>query len=63
MYSYIVVKDWKSILMNNLLWLIKDDKNFETSTECWICDDTFVEGDVKVGDPATWKFRSAAHRS
>ena len=25
----------------------EDNENFERSTKCWICDNTFVEGDVK----------------
>ena len=25
-------------------------KNFENSTTCWICDNFYVEGDVKVRD-------------
>ena len=28
----------------------EDDKNFDSSTKCWIYDNTFVKGDVKVGD-------------
>ena len=28
----------------------KDDKNFERSAKCWICDNAFVENDVKVRD-------------
>ena len=24
------------------------DKNFESSAKCWHCDNTLVEGDVKV---------------
>ena len=26
----------------------EDDKNFESYTVCWVCDNTFVEGDVNV---------------
>ena len=27
----------------------KDDEDVESSTKCWICGNTFVDGDVKVG--------------
>ena len=26
----------------------KDDEDVESSTKCWICGNTFVDGDVKV---------------
>ena len=26
----------------------EDDEDFENSTKCWICDDAYVEDDVKV---------------
>ena len=26
----------------------KDNENFKNSTKCWICDNVYVEGDVKV---------------
>ena len=28
----------------------KDVQDFENSTKCWICDNAFVDGDVKVRD-------------
>ena len=28
----------------------KDDADFENSTKCWICDNDYVYGDVKVRD-------------
>ena len=42
----------------------KENKNFERSTKCWICNNTFVEGGVKVRDHChvTGKYRSAADR-
>ena len=42
----------------------KENKNLESSTKCWICDNTFVEGDVKVKDQihVTGKHRGAAYR-
>ena len=29
----------------------EDDENFESFTKCWICDNIFVEGDVKEKRP------------
>ena len=26
----------------------EDNEDFENSTKCWICDNTYVAGDVKV---------------
>ena len=42
----------------------EDDKTFESSTKCWICNNTFVEGDIKVRYHCriTGKYRSAEHR-
>ena len=35
--------------------MIKEDhQDFENSTKCWICDNAYVDGDVKV--------RGSAHR-
>ena len=31
-----------------LTMIKKDDENVENSTKCWNCDNTFVEGDIKV---------------
>ena len=28
----------------------KDNENFENSTKCWICDNDYVDNDVKVRD-------------
>ena len=39
-----------------------DNKNFESSTNCWICDKIFVGADVKVSNLVTGKYRDAAHR-
>ena len=42
----------------------EDDEKFKSSTKCWISDNTFNEGDVKVRDHChvLGKFRGAAHR-
>ena len=39
-----------------------DNEDFENSTKCWICDNVYVDGDVKVRDDCyvTGKFRSSA---
>ena len=33
-----------------LLITKKNDANFENSTKCWICDNVYVDSDVKVRD-------------
>ena len=39
-------------------------KNFESINKCWICNNTFNEGDVKVIDHChiTGKYRAAANK-
>ena len=39
-------------------------KNFENCTKCWVCDNGFLEGDVKVRDHChiTGKYRGSTHR-
>ena len=31
----------------------KDDENFESSTKCSICDNSYVDGDVRIRDIET----------
>ena len=40
------------------------DEDFENSVKCWICDNDYVDGDVKVRDHChiTGKYRGSAHR-
>ena len=38
----------------------EENENFDSSTKCWICNNTSVEGDVKVRDDC--HVRGAAHR-
>ena len=42
----------------------EDNENFENSIKCWICDNDYVDNDVKVRDH--WhipgKYTSSAHR-
>ena len=42
----------------------EDKANFETSTNCWICQKDFEEGEVRVRDHCrfTGKYRDAAHQ-
>ena len=42
----------------------EDNEDFENSTKCWICDNDYIDGDVKVRDHChiTGKYRSFAHR-
>ena len=42
----------------------KYDEDFKNSTKCWICDNAYVNGNVKVGDHChiTRKCRGSAHR-
>ena len=42
----------------------KDDEDFENSNKCWICDNVYVESDVKVRNHChiLVKYGSSAHR-
>ena len=42
----------------------KNNEDFETSTKCWMCDNDYVNADVKVKDHChtTGKYRDSAHR-
>ena len=42
----------------------EDNEDFKTSTKCWICDNDYVDNDVKVRDHCqiTGKYRGSAHR-
>ena len=41
-----------------------DNEDFKNSTKCWICDNDYIDNDVKVSDHCliTGKFRGFAHR-
>ena len=39
---------WKNILSKILYWLNKYHEDFENSTKYWICDNGYVDSDVKV---------------
>ena len=42
----------------------EDNKDFKNSAKCWICDNDYVDNDVKVRDHChiTGKYRGSAHR-
>ena len=42
----------------------KGDEDFENSTKCWICDNDYVDGNVKVRDHChiTGKYRGSTLR-
>ena len=42
----------------------EDNEDFKTSTRCWICDNDYIDTDIKVKDHChiTGKYRGSAHR-
>ena len=54
----------KKDFTKELVTIKKDNEGFENSTKCWICDNAYFDGDVKVRDHChiTRKFRGFAHR-
>ena len=42
----------------------KDNEDFKNSTKCWICDNDYIDNDVKLRDHChiTRKYRGSAHR-
>ena len=50
--------------MKKHLMYKEDNKDFENITKCWICDNAYVDCDVKVRDHChiTGKYRGSAHR-
>ena len=55
---------WKKKIDKELVITKKDDEDFESSIKCWICDNGYADGNVKVRDHChiTGKFRGSAHR-
>ena len=43
----------------------EDNEDFKNSTKCWICDNDYVDNDVKVKDycQITGKYRGSLHRN
>ena len=54
----------KKYFNKELVMSDKDNEKFENSTKCWICDNAYVDGDVKVRNHChiTRKYRGSAHR-
>ena len=42
----------------------ENNENFENSTKCWICDNDYIDNDVKVRDHChiTGKYEGSVHR-
>ena len=42
----------------------EDNENFKNSTKCWICDNDYIDNDVKVRDHChiSGKYRDSAHK-
>ena len=47
-----------------LVMTSEDNENFKNSCKCWICDNDYVDNDVKVRGHyhITGKYRGSAHR-
>ena len=54
----------KKYFNKRLVMTKKDNKDFENSTKCWICDNVYIDNDVKVRVHChiTGKCRGSAHR-
>ena len=54
----------KKHFSKKLMMSIKDNEDFKNSTKCWICDNDYVDSDVKVRDHChiTGKYRGSIHR-
>ena len=57
--SDVMKKHFKKLLMTK-----KDNEDFENSTDCLICDNDYIDNEVKVRDHChiTGKYRVSAHR-
>ena len=47
------------------LVMTKEDNDFKSSTKCWICDNDYVDNNVKVTDHChiTTKYEGSAYRN
>ena len=54
----------KNHFNKELVMTTEDNENFKNSTKCWVCDDDYIDGDVKVRDHChiTRKYRGSAQR-
>ena len=50
---------------NELALTEEDNEDFKNSTKCWICDNNYVDNDVKLRDQCfiIGKYRSSGHRA
>ena len=55
----------KKYFKEELVMTETENEDFENSTKCWICNNAYVDGDVKVRDRChiTGKYRGSAHRN
>ena len=53
----------EKLINKELVMTKKDNKDFKNSAKCWICDNIYVDGGVKVRDHShiTGKYRGSAH--
>ena len=67
-YSYELVKDTQAKMQFNILLklvIIKEDnEDLKNSTRRWICDNNYIDNDVKVRDLChiTGKYKGSTHR-
>ena len=59
----IIIINIINIIIKELV-ITKKDKDFKKSIKCWICDNGYVDGDVKMRENCriTGKYRDSAHR-
>ena len=58
------IEEMKKTFNKKLVMTAENDEDFENSTKCCICNNVYVDGDVKVRDHChiTKKYRGSAHR-
>ena len=54
----------KKYFNKELVMTKEDNEDFKNPTKCWICDNDYINSDVKVKDHghSTGKYRGFAHR-
>ena len=54
----------KKYFNKELVMTKEDNEDFKNPTKCWICDNDYINSDVKVKDHGhiTGKYRGFAHR-
>ena len=54
----------KKHFKKKLVMTKEDNEDFENSAKCWICDNDYIDTDVKVRDHChiTGKYKGSAHR-